>query len=116
MPKDTRLETGLKSEKLVAEHFKGLGYELILHRSKVFHTEIDLIFKDQKGVLHFVEVKSRKATMDWHYAISNQQKMRLERALEYALRQNIKGVRCHLAIFGPAYGIKIFWDILSKVV
>ena len=53
-------ETGKRGEALAVEYFSGKGYR-ILHRNwRRGHLELDLI-ATRKGILHFIEVKTKTA-------------------------------------------------------
>ena len=52
------IKTGQKGEALAVEHFKKKGF-IILHRNwRHRHWEVDII-AEEKGILHFIEVKTK---------------------------------------------------------
>ena len=54
-------ETGKKGELLAAIWLKANGYEILFVNWRYSHYEIDII-ATRNGILHFIEVKTRKTT------------------------------------------------------
>jgi putative endonuclease len=59
MPDQKQL-TGRQGEDLAADHLRHMGYKILERNYRTRHAEIDLIAK-HRGVLVFVEVKSRRS-------------------------------------------------------
>jgi putative endonuclease len=56
---DSRQRLGLTGERLAAEHFARLGFDLLRRRHRTRFGEIDLIVADARLIV-FVEVKARR--------------------------------------------------------
>ena len=83
------VEIGIKGEILALEYLVSLEYELIDKNWRTGHLEIDLIMK-QKGILVFVEVKSRKNNYFGfpEQAVSHSKQKRLTHAANMYIEQN----------------------------
>lgn len=55
-----RQQKGLSGERLAADHLEKLGFEILEHRYRFGHKEIDLIARKDELVI-FVEVKNRSS-------------------------------------------------------
>ncbi len=58
---DPRHDLGLTGERLAAEHFERLGYDILARRHRTRFGELDLVAADEHTIV-FVEVKSRRAS------------------------------------------------------
>src|SRR3989344_1853714 len=65
-------ETGKTGEDLACEYLKDKGYKILLRNYRQKWGEIDIIAKDPKGVLVFVEVKTMRQWFDKaHHELPN---------------------------------------------
>jgi putative endonuclease len=60
---DPRHDLGLTGERLAAEHFERLGYDILARRHRTRFGELDLVAADE-GTIVFVEVKTRRSNGD----------------------------------------------------
>jgi putative endonuclease len=60
-PTDPRQRLGARGEQLAAAHLERLGYEILARNHRTRWGELDLIAR-HRGVLAFVEVKTRRAS------------------------------------------------------
>jgi len=60
MSTDLRQQLGHQGERLAAEHFQRLGYEVLARRYRTRFGELDLIVADRRCLV-FCEVKTRRA-------------------------------------------------------
>ena len=60
---DLRHDLGLTGERLAAEHFERLGYDILARRHRTRFGELDLVAADASTIV-FVEVKTRRASGD----------------------------------------------------
>ena len=60
MNTDLRQHLGRHGERLAAEHFERLGYEILARRHRTRFGELDVVAADA-STLVFVEVKTRRA-------------------------------------------------------
>lgn len=56
------IEDGKIGEQLAVDHLRNVGYEIVYQNWRFQHLEVDVIAKE-KGVLVFVEVKSRNTVV-----------------------------------------------------
>jgi putative endonuclease len=59
---DSRAELGLRAENAAADYLRAHGYRLLEGNYRCRTGEIDLIAEDERGVLCFIEVRSRTRT------------------------------------------------------
>ena len=59
---------GMDAEKHVGDHLTSLGFELLEHRYKTKHGEIDLIMR-RDNLIIFVEVKARSSVDEGAYSV-----------------------------------------------
>ena len=57
---DLRHDLGLTGERLAAEHFERLGYDILARRHRTRFGELDLVAADDDTIV-FVEVKTRRS-------------------------------------------------------
>ena|SRR3712207_826312 len=57
---DPRHDLGVTGERLAAEHFERLGYDILARRHRTRFGELDLVVADAAAIV-FVEVKARRA-------------------------------------------------------
>jgi len=57
---DPRHDLGLTGERLAAEHFERLGYDILARRHRTRFGELDLVAADERTIV-FVEVKTRRS-------------------------------------------------------
>jgi putative endonuclease len=61
---DPRHDLGLTGERLAAEHFERLGYDILARRHRTRFGELDLVAADEETIV-FVEVKTRRGGPPW---------------------------------------------------
>ena len=88
-----RQQKGLSGERLAAEHLEKLGFEILEHRYRFGHKEIDLIARNDELVV-FVEVKNRRSEDYAPVELSVPERKRrnlVEAAQGYLLEKGIGG-------------------------
>lgn len=105
-------ERGLESENLVIQHYASKGYRLIQQRVKTVFAEVDLIFQGKKGNLILVEVKSLSSWDFFQHRISEKQKKRLSRALQY-YQSHGHIAALHYAVVSQQGEIRVFPDFFG---
>lgn len=75
---------GLWAEFIACMFLRLKGYRLLEKRFRTKVGEVDLIMQ-KGGILHFIEVKTRRRFIDAALAISPQQKKRIKKAATYYL-------------------------------
>ena len=114
-------ERGLAAERRVAAVLVGQGWELLEHRWRCRHGEMDLLLH-QEGRLLIVEVKCRnRAGLAFVDGPGNclgwRQQQRLRRAFELWLQASPQWSHCEVAItLAAVVGDRIFWTGLGDSV
>lgn len=97
-------------EQLVKQKLIDASYEFCWQRYRTPFAEVDLCFRDQKGIYHLIEVKS--VSSHWDVVISLKQKQRLQRALEFCM-ESLGESRMHLAMVDKKCNIIFVADFLE---
>lgn len=66
MKEQTNREIGDRGEDIAVKYLKELGWQILDRNYYAGHTEIDIIAKNKRGVIVFVEVKTRSNTRYGH--------------------------------------------------
>lgn len=102
---------GLESEKYVQKYYEKRGYELLAQRLKTPFAEVDLIFKTPEGHALMVEVKTTNLSEFQNFRISQRQKNRLIRALQFLTARLDSLVEVHWAFVTKEGDVTIIEDI-----
>ncbi len=80
--------TGNTGEVLAVEYLAGIGYKIMHKNWRYSHWEVDII-AEKDGILHFIEVKTRRTSKYGHpeEAVSNKKIQNLINAAEEFLYQ-----------------------------
>ncbi|MEK2645605.1 YraN family protein [Bdellovibrio sp. BCCA] len=104
-------ERGLDSEKHVQKFYERKGYELLGQRVKTPFAEVDLIFKTPEGHALMVEVKTANIADFQPHRISQRQKTRQLRALQFLAERLDSLVEAHWAFVTKEGVVTIIEDI-----
>jgi putative endonuclease len=84
------LETGKRGERVVKNYLLKRGFIFLAANWRYKRKEIDLIFKNKKGLTIFIEVKTRKKENYINIPFFNKQKNNIKQAaLNYCLKNKI---------------------------
>ena len=112
LPASKNISRGLFCEELVVRDYLKRGYRCVRRRWKSPFAEIDLLLKSPDQTWLLVEVKSVPSLEYLHVRIAENQKRRLQRALQYCLEKQ-PGTRLELAVVSQSGEILIFQDIFG---
>lgn len=101
----------MNSEKYVQKFYEKRGYELLAQRVKTPFAEVDLIFKTPEGHALMVEVKTSNLSEFQNYRISQKQKSRLIRALQFLTVKLDSLIEVHWAFVTKDGQVTIIEDI-----
>ena len=104
---------GLFCEERVVEYFLALGFLLVGRRVRTPFAEIDILFRDLKGRLVLVEVKSVLSFDYLPARMGPRQKRRLLRALEYFLARG-ELARLEFAVVSQEGAVLCVPDVFSS--
>lgn len=75
-----RRRSGYKTELYAAEFLKSKGWSILAQNQKIAHVQIDILARNESGLLVLVEVKSKRSL---HFGVLGKgQKSRLKRVIE----------------------------------
>ncbi len=97
----------------MAQKLIGLGYDLLAHRFHTPFSEVDLVFRNKKSEIVFIEVKTLKNWAWMENRISRAQQLRLLRSAQWLQAQQSQPV--HLA---AAFVVKnkILFRLISELI
>lgn len=98
MTSDARQHLGRLGEQLAAEHLDRLGYTILARNHRTRFGEIDLI-ATYRGVLVFVEVKTRRGRGDPWAALHDAKRAQVRRMARAYLSEATERPRTHLIRF-----------------
>lgn len=104
-------ERGLQSENHVLKYYQQKNYTLLGQRVKTPFAEVDLLFRTPQGHLLMVEVKTANLSAFQSFRISQRQKARLLRALQFLAARWDMLVEVHWAFVTKEGEITVFEDI-----
>lgn len=104
-------QRGLESESRVIAHYVSKGCELLGQRIKTPFAEVDLLFKNPKGDILMVEVKTANISEFQQYRISWKQKRRLLRALTFLSDETKTPIEVHWAFVTKEGQVTIIDDV-----
>ena len=105
--KNSSKTTGIIKEKIVAQHLKKQGWEILYQNKKVLGVEIDLLAKKNKEHL-LIEVKSIKKAEQLENILKEKQKERLKKVVEGLSEDFPEGLRLLLAAVDDQNTIEFF--------
>lgn len=93
---------------------KNLNWELQNKNKKIHGVEVDLIFLDQDGTKHFVEVKSLMSEKFLETRVAKRQTLRIRNVLRIELEKSLR-TRAHLAAVHPQTAdCRIYLDYFTR--
>ena len=105
--KNSSKTIGIIKEKIVAQHLKKQGWEILHQNKKVLGVEIDLLAKKNKE--HFlIEIKSIKKAEQLENILKEKQKKRLKKVVEGLSEDFPEGLRLLLATVDDQNTIEFF--------
>nr|BFD66982.1 hypothetical protein HAGR004_20040 [Bdellovibrio sp. HAGR004] len=104
-------ERGLLSENHVVKHYQLKHFHLLGQRVKTPFAEVDLLFRAPQGHLLMVEVKTTNLMDFQPFRVSQKQKARLLRAMQFLAARWDVLVEIHWAFVTKEGEITVFEDI-----
>lgn len=101
------------AEWICSQYFLKLNYRLLKHRMKTPFAELDLIFESPKGEILIIEVKSIQSQEFIQGRLTEKQKKRLGRAMQYLQTQTRRPILFWLVMVTHQKEVLVFRDFFD---